>query len=115
MKLQKFSSAAIRLSRGILAVMLLALAACGNSVSNPSQETAAVSISGNLSLKGSEPGAWWAVTDDQGQVWKITSPSPDQIALFQQAQNHRVNIQGRRQAKYLNFEQITPSRVVTAP
>ncbi|NMM10245.1 MAG: hypothetical protein HHJ16_08230 [Polaromonas sp.] len=115
MKMQKVSFAAISLTQWILAVTLLALAACGNSVSNPSQETGEVSISGNLSLKGAEPGAWWAVTDDQGQVWKITSPSPDQIALFQQAQNHRVSMQGHRQAKYLNFEQITPSRVVTAP
>ena len=78
MKMQKVSFAAISLTQWILAVTLLALAACGNSVSNPSQETGEVSISGNLSLKGAEPGAWWAVTDDQGQVWKITSPSPDQ-------------------------------------
>ena len=101
--------------RGALVVMLLALGACVNSASDAAPESASVSISGRLTLKGPEPGAWWAVTDDQGRVWKITSPTPDQIATFQQAQNHRVSIEGRRQEKYLNFEQIQPARVITTP
>jgi hypothetical protein len=113
MRTQKFSASGIGLMRWVLAVALLALAACVNGASDPARESADVSISGNLTLKGSEPGAWWAVTDDQGRVWKITSP--DQIATFQRAQNHRVSIEGRRQEKYLNFEQIRPSRVITAP
>ena len=112
--LRFFSSGAVTL-RWVLAVTLLALAACSNGAGNPPRESAQVSVSGNLTLKGSEPGAWWAVTDDQGNVWKITSPTPDQIAKFQQAQNHRVSIEGRRDGKYLNFEQIRPSRVVTTP
>lgn len=101
--------------RWVLAVTLLALAACVNSASGPTREIAELSISGNLTLKGSEPGTWWALTDEQGRVWKITSPTLGQIATFQRAQNHRVIIEGRRQEKYLNFEQIQPSRVITAP
>ena len=101
--------------RRILAVMLLALAACGNGAGNPGSPAPDVSVSGNLTLKGTEPGAWWAVTDDQGQVWKISAPTPDQIATFQQAQNHRVRVDGRREDKYLNFDQIRPLRIVVAP
>lgn len=92
-----------------------ALSACVNGASDPVPNGADVSISGNLTLKGSEPGAWWAVTDDQGRVWKIISPTADQVAAFQSAQNHRVRIEGRRQEKYLNFEQIRLSRVTTLP
>jgi hypothetical protein len=105
--------------RCLLVVSLLMSTACGNGVGNPSRESADVSVnisvSGHLTLKGSEPGAWWAVTDDQGRVWKITSPTPEQVATFQKAQNGRVSIEGRRQAKYLSFEQIQPLSVVVAP
>ena len=114
MKAQEFSSAGVVI-RQLLAVMLLALAGCGNGAGNPTREMADVSVSGNLTLKGSQPGAWWAVTDDQGRVWKIASPTPEQVAIFQGAQNHRVSIEGRRQQKYLDFEQIQPARVVVAP
>jgi len=101
--------------RRILAVMLMALAACGNGAGNPGPATPDVSVSGNLTLKGTAPGAWWAVTDEQGQVWKISAPTPDQIATFQQAQNRRVRVDGRREEKYLNFDQIRPLRIVVAP
>lgn len=103
-----------RLRRALLPA-LLALAACANGASDPSPEGAVLSISGHLTLKGSEPGAWWAVTDDQGRVWKITAPTAEQIAAFQQAQNRRIHIEGLRQPKYLNFEQIQPSRVTLLP
>ena len=115
MKTPKIFRARTAALRGMLAPALLALAACVNSASGPAPNSPDLSISGNLTLKGSEPGAWWAVTDDQGRVWKITSPTSDQIAMFQRAQNHRVRIEGQRQEKYLGFEQIKPSRVTTAP
>jgi hypothetical protein len=98
-----------------LAVSVLALSACGHGAGNLGSESADVSISGHLTLKGSQPGAWWAVTDDQGRVWKIASPTPEQVATFQKAQNGRVRIEGRRQTKYLSFEQIQPSSVVVTP
>ncbi len=115
MTAQEFSAHRIGIIRRMLAVTLLALAACGNGAGKPPREVANVSISGNLTLKGAEPGAWWAVTDDQGHVWKISSPTPDQIATFQRAQNHRVSVEGRREEKYLNFEQIRPLRITTSP
>lgn len=115
MKAPGFASRPVAWLRCLLVVSLLALTACGNGAGKPSRDSADVSVSGNLTLKGSEPGAWWAVTDDQGRVWKITSPTPEQVATFQRAQNQRVSIEGRRQAKYLSFEQIQPSSVVVAP
>jgi hypothetical protein len=101
--------------RGLLAATLLALAACGNGAGNPPRENAELTVSGNLTLKGSQPGAWWAVTDDQGRVWKISAPTPEQVATFQNAQNKRISIEGRRDGKYLNFEQLRPLRVIAAP
>jgi hypothetical protein len=115
MKAPEFASRAGAWLRCSLAVLVLTLSACGNGVGNPVGGSADVSVSGQLTLKGSQPGAWWAVTDDQGRVWKIASPTPEQVATFQKAQNGRVSIEGRRQAKYLSFEQIQPSTVVVAP
>ena len=115
MKAQAFSAHGVVTLRWLLVITLLALAACGNGAGNPARESAEVSVSGNLTLKGSQPGAWWAVTDDRGRVWKITAPTPDQVATFKGAQNRRVSIEGRRQEKYLDFEQIQPARVLVAP
>ncbi len=115
MTVQEFSACSIGINRRVLAVTLLTLAGCGNGAGNPALDTADISVSGNLTLKGAEPGAWWAVTDDQGRVWKISSPTPDQIATFQRAQNHRVHVEGRREEKYLNFEQIRLLRITVAP
>jgi hypothetical protein len=119
MKVPEFASRAGAWLRCGLVVSVLALSACGNGVGTPGRDSADasvdVSVSGHLTLKGSQPGAWWAVTDDQGRVWKIAAPTPEQVATLQKAQNGRVRIEGRRQAKYLSFEQIQPSSVVVTP
>lgn len=77
------------------------------------QKITCISISGKLTLKGSEPGTWWAVADDQGRIWKITSPTSEQVIFFQKVQNQRISLQGRRLEKYLNFEQIQLCRIVS--
>jgi hypothetical protein len=120
MKAPEFASRAEFWLRCLQLGVVLALIACGNGVGNPGRDSADasvdvsanVNVSGHLTLKGSQPGAWWAVTDDQGRVWKIASPTPEQVETFQKAQNGRIRIEGRRQAKYLSFEQIQPSRIV---
>lgn len=76
---------------------------------------ACVSLSGYLTLKGSEPGAWWALTDDQGQVWKLVSPTPQQALVLAQAQNQRVRVEALRLEKYFHFEQVQPCRIVVEP
>ncbi|MDQ3058369.1 MAG: hypothetical protein M3R45_02430 [Pseudomonadota bacterium] len=94
---------------------VLTLAACVNDTRDVAPENAEVSISGQLTLKGSEPGVWWALTDDEGRVWKISSPTPQQLAILEKAQNRRISIEGVRLEKDLNFEQVQPSRVIPTP
>ncbi|MEO5660556.1 MAG: hypothetical protein ABIQ90_12305 [Polaromonas sp.] len=115
MTVHKVLASRISIIRTMLGATFLVLAACSNGAGNRPPETAKVSVSGNLTLKGAEPGAWWAVTDDQGRIWKMALPTPDQIAIFQKAQNHRVRVEGQRQANYLNFEQIRPERIIAEP
>jgi hypothetical protein len=107
--------AATSLWRRGMAMALLAVAGCGNGVGGPAPDARAVSVSGNLTLKGAQPGAWWALTDDQGRVWKISGPTAEQVAAFQLAQNRRVTVQGQLEEKYLGFEQIRPLRINIAP
>jgi hypothetical protein len=101
--------------RWALAAGLLALAACVNDAGAPAPESVDVSISGQLTLKGPEPSIWWAVTDDEGRVWKISSPTPEQLLILERAQNQQVSIEGRRLEKDLDFEQIEPVRITPAP
>jgi hypothetical protein len=79
------------------------------------KESACISLSGQLTLKGSPPGLWWALTDDEGRVWKITAPTPEQQIMLEAAQNQRLRMLGRRAGKYLSFEQIKPCHIVAAP
>ena len=106
--------AAAALVRGVLALGLLALAA---SVGHACEGTAlpAVRISGPLTLKGSEPGTWWAVTDDEGRIWKIASPPPELQAIFEKIQNQRINVEGCQLGKELDFEQIEPYLITSVP
>lgn len=106
-----------RLWRSMLAAGLLVLTALfqGDCWADSVQKMACINISGNLTLKGSEPGVWWALADDQGRIWKITSPTPEQLVIFEKAQNQRISLQGRQLGKYLNFEQIQPCHIITGP
>ncbi len=79
------------------------------------KENACISIAGQLTLKGSPPGLWWALTDDEGRVWKITAPTPEQQIMLEAAQNQRLRMLGRRAGKYLSFEQIAPCHIVAEP
>jgi hypothetical protein len=72
-------------------------------------------ISGRLTLKDSEPGAWWAVTDDSEGVWKIASPTPEQVLSLEKAQNQRISVEGCQLEKDLNFEQIELLRIIAQP
>jgi len=112
MSARPFTGAA--LARGVLALGLLALAA---SVGHACEGTGlpAVHISGPLTLKGSEPGTWWAVTDDEGRIWKIAAPPPELQAILEKIQNQRISVEGCQLGKELNFEQIEPYLITSAP
>jgi len=102
------------LVRGVLALGLLALAV---SVGHACEGTdlPAVHISGPLTLKGAEPSTWWAVTDDEGRIWKIASPPPELQAIFEKIQNQRISVEGCQLEKELNFEQIEPYLINSEP
>lgn len=106
------SAFALRL-RVVIVLVFSVLFGCADGATGALQDSSQVSVSGNLTLKGSEPGTWWAITDSEGRVWKITSPTPEQVATFERSQNRHLKIEGRRQGKYLSFEQIQPLRVST--
>jgi hypothetical protein len=113
MSARPFAGAAM--ARGVLAVVgLLTLAA---SVGHACEGTAlpSVRISGPLTLKGSELGAWWAVTDDEGRIWKIASPPLELQAIFEKIQNQRINVEGCQLDKELDFEQIEPYLITSVP
>jgi hypothetical protein len=112
MSARPFAGAA--LAHGVLMAGLLALAP---SVGHACEGTAlpSVRISGPLSLKSSEPGTWWAVTDDEGRIWKIASPPPELKAIFETIQNQRISVEGCQLEKELNFEQIEPYLITAVP
>lgn len=103
------------LARGVLALGLLVPAVGVGHACELTQEHPAVRISGPLTLKSSEPGAWWAVTDDEGRIWKIASPPPELQAIFEKIQNQRISVEGCQLEKELNFEQIEPHLITSAP
>lgn len=70
-------------------------------VGNPMQ------VTGLLTLKGPEVGAWWALADaSSGIVWRLESASPEQLARWRQWQNQRVQVQGTSNGTYLSSPRL---------
>lgn len=88
---------------GLLALTMACVSACAGP--NP-PEGSSISVAGNLTRKGSEPVTWWALTDDQGQVWRVKSPTTDQNTVLEKSQNKRIKLDGVVQERYLNQNQI---------
>jgi hypothetical protein len=57
-------------------------------------ETKAVTIVGTLTRKGPDIDSWWALTGDDGIVWKLEPANANQAALFQRMQNSRTRVKG---------------------
>jgi hypothetical protein len=66
-------------------------------------ETKAVTIVGVLTRKGPDIDAWWAVTGDDGVIWKLEPANADQVALFQSMQNSRTRVKGVAAGFMLSF------------
>lgn len=62
--------------------------------SSRADETKTVTIVGTLTRKGPDMDSWWAVTGDDGAVWKLEPANANQAALFQQMQNSRIRVKG---------------------
>lgn len=61
---------------------------------------------GVLTRKGPELGAWWALTDNQGQTWRLVSSSPAQDQQLMQWQNRTVKVLGTGLAPMLSTPRI---------
>ena len=57
-------------------------------------ETKTVTIVGVLTRKGPDIDSWWALTGDDGVVWKLEPANAKQAVLFQRAQNSRTRVKG---------------------
>jgi hypothetical protein len=57
-------------------------------------ETKAVTIFGTLTRKGPDIDSWWALTGDDGVVWKLEPADANQAALFQRMKNSRIRVKG---------------------
>jgi hypothetical protein len=75
------------------------------SASNAAKGTS-VHAAGLLTLKGPEIGAWWALTDGSGVVWRLESSSPEQLAQWRQWQNSRIEVQGVTDGAYLAITRL---------
>lgn len=65
-----------------------------------SADQASVSKVGLLTLKGPELGAWWALTEASGEVWRL-EPDAAQQAQFRRWQNRRIEVDGTPMGTYL--------------
>ncbi len=64
-------------------------------------------VTGLLTLKGPEVGAWWALADaSSGVVWRLESSNPEQLARWRQWQNRRVEVQGTTNGTYLSTPRL---------
>jgi hypothetical protein len=57
-------------------------------------ETKAVSIVGVLTRKGPDMDSWWALTGDDGVLWKLEPANAEQVTLFRRWQNSRTRVEG---------------------
>ena len=114
--------------RGALHIAALALAgicagctgslAVSPTVATPAPQAATVApaanetvhIVGLLTLKGPELGAWWALSDDSGAVWRLETSSAEQNVSFRQWQNKRVNVDGVRAGMFLRTPMVKVER-----
>jgi hypothetical protein len=93
----------------------LVTACAGHPEGAPTAASAAldtgVRVAGLLTRKGSEPGSWWAITDDAGKVWKIDHPPPALEQALQRRQNQRIAVDAAPRGMYLGFTQIAIVRL----
>ena len=80
-----------------------------------SSAAASVHLSGVLTLKGSEADAWWALSDDSGEVWRLEPAGDSQRVLFRQWQNGRVVVDGARTGTVLRTTIVTVQRIERLP
>lgn len=83
-------------------ILLSSLIACANPddpARNPvvavEHVDATIAVSGELTLKGSEYNAWFALRDDNGKLWRLESDDSDLLRQLRGWQNRRVRVVAR--------------------
>jgi hypothetical protein len=74
-------------------------------------QTKTVTIVGILTRKGPDIDSWWAVTSDEGVVWKLELADENQAALLQRMQNNPVRVQGVTAGFMLAFPILKVARI----
>ena len=77
-----------------------------DNVSPSATEKNGARVVGVLTMKGSEPGTWWAITEDSGAVTRLENASDVQTANFRQWQNRRIAVSGTRLAPMLGVARL---------
>ncbi|MBI3286365.1 MAG: hypothetical protein HYZ65_16165 [Burkholderiales bacterium] len=82
-------------------VMLLNLTACADApipmrkpFAKPVSSQAPIELGGELTLKGSEYNAWFALRDDKGKLWRLESDDGKLLQQLRAWQNRRVKVVG---------------------
>lgn len=80
-------------------IVLSSLIACANPdvpARNPvvtsENADASIVVSGELTLKGSEHNAWFALRDDNGKLWRLESDDSRLLQQMRDWQNRRVRV-----------------------
>lgn len=111
-------SAAVAASGSATPTAVAATSSSGASPAAVASSAAAsqpVHITGLLTLKGPELGAWWAVADDAGTVWRVEPASPEQAAQWRAWQNQRVSVDGTPLSPWLQTPRVRALRLRPAP
>jgi hypothetical protein len=77
-----------------------------SAASSSSASPAAVRVTGLLTLKGPELGAWWALTEASGVVWRLDMASADQFKQLRLWQNQQVEVEGVLNGTYLSTSRV---------
>lgn len=99
---------------GCMAPSVAGVPASQPSASVPADQNA-VRLVGLLTLKGPELGAWWALTDASGVVWRLDTANPEQFEQLRSWQNRRVEVEGVPNGMYLSTSRLKVSKAQLKP
>ncbi len=70
-----------------------------------------LTISGMLTLKGSDVKLWLAVSDANGKVWRLESDDKTRLVQLREWQNRNVKVQGTKLPAFLNINRLQISNI----
>ena len=70
-----------------------------------------LTISGMLTLKGSDANMWLALSDANGKVWRLESDDKNRLVQLCEWQNRSVKVQGTRLTPFLNIDRLQIDRI----